>query len=89
MFYLGIALFAWLAIGFLAGVKMVFVDQILERDLVREAQKELDQMDADVAEFFLGNKKAFIAFHDFVGGCSGCCPAQRKHKVVDEELVSK
>ena len=67
MFYLGIALFAWLAIGFLAGVKMVFVDQILERDLVREAQKELDQMDADVAEFFLGNKMAFIAAMTLLG----------------------
>lgn len=46
---------------------MVFVDQILERDLVREAQKELDQMDADVAEFFLGNKMAFIAAMTLLG----------------------
>ncbi|RHJ10027.1 hypothetical protein DW143_12265 [Bacillus sonorensis] len=67
MFYLGIALFIWLAIGFLAGMKMVFVDQILERDLVREAQKELDQMDADLAEFFLENKKAFIAAMTLLG----------------------
>ncbi len=67
MYCLGIALFVWLAIGFMAGMKMVFVDQILKRDLVREAQKELDQMDADLAEFFLGNKKAFIAAMTLLG----------------------
>lgn len=48
-------------------MKMVFVDQILEREMVREAQKELDQMDADLAEFFLGNKKAFIAAMTLLG----------------------
>ncbi|CAI8772832.1 conserved hypothetical protein [Bacillus licheniformis] len=67
MYCLGIAIFVWLAIGFMAGMKMVFVDQILERDLVRESQKELDQMDADLAEFFLGNKKAFIAAMTLLG----------------------
>lgn len=46
---------------------MVFVDQIFERDLVREAQKELDLMKADVAEFFLENKKAFIAAMTLLG----------------------
>ncbi|MCY8539456.1 hypothetical protein [Bacillus haynesii] len=46
---------------------MVFVDQILERDLVRDVQKELDRMEADVAEFFLGNKKAFIAAMTLLG----------------------
>ncbi|ASB89315.1 hypothetical protein S101395_02808 [Bacillus sonorensis] len=67
MFYLGIALFIWLAIGFLAGMKMVFVDQILERDMAKEAQKELDQVETNVLEFFIGNKMAFIAAMTLLG----------------------
>ncbi|PKR83033.1 hypothetical protein [Heyndrickxia camelliae] len=69
MFYVGILLLIWLAIGFILGIKVVFVDQLLkENEDLESFKQQTNSEERQLLELMIKNKWVVIAILTLSGG---------------------
>lgn len=67
MFYIGVSLMVWLAAGFLTGIKVVWVDQGLNKENVDKLYAESDDYGKYLTDKFARNKANFVALCTLMG----------------------
>lgn len=67
MYYLGITIMVWLAVGFVVGIKSIYVDKCLSKENLEKLKKDLpkDEMTEEVFKHI--NKKNVLVAMSLLG----------------------
>ncbi|CRK80334.1 hypothetical protein [Neobacillus massiliamazoniensis] len=68
LYYLGICLIIWLSVGFIFGLKFIFIDKKFTQENIEERRKNMSlDEDDDKYNLFVKNKYTFLAMTTLAG----------------------